>query len=78
MHSLEQLESLWISYLDEIVSSGEVKTVNATIINKKGQSFKGEVVRYGLFSATHDMEFVRPISELNSFELLQRQPESIF
>ncbi|MDB9763704.1 MotA/TolQ/ExbB proton channel family protein [Gammaproteobacteria bacterium] len=76
VHSLEQLESLWISYLDEIVSSGEVKTVNATIINKKGQSFKGEVVRYGLFSATHDREFVRPISELNSFELLQRQPES--
>ena len=61
VHSLEQLESLWISYLDEIVSSGEVKTIDATIINKKGQSFEGEVVRYGLFSATHDREFVRPI-----------------
>jgi biopolymer transport protein ExbB len=75
VHSLEQLESLWISYLDEIVSSGEVKRVNATIINTKGQSFDGDIVRYGLFSATHDKKFVRPISDLNGFELLQRQPE---
>jgi biopolymer transport protein ExbB len=75
VHSLEQLESLWISYLDEIVSSGEVKTVNTTIINKKGQSFNGDIVRYGLFSATHDKKFVRPVSDLNGFELLQRQPE---
>ena len=75
VHSLDQLQNLWISYLDEIVSSGEVKTVNANIIDKNGKSITGEIVRYGHFSTTYQNKFVTPVPELNGFELLQRQPE---
>lgn len=75
VHNLEQLQNLWISYLDEIVSSGEVKTINANIIDKNGESNVGEIVRYGHFTTSYDNKFVTPIPELNGFELLQRQPE---
>ncbi len=75
VHSLDQLQNLWISYLDEIVSSGEVKTVDANIIDKNGESITGEIVRYGHFSTTYQNKFVTPVPELNGFELLQRQPE---
>ena len=75
VHSLEQLQNLWISYLDEIVSSGEVKTLDANIIDKNGESITGEVVRYGHFNTTYKNKFVTPAPELNGFEVLQRQPE---
>ena len=75
VHSLDQLQNLWISYLDEIVSSGEVKTIDANIIDKNGESITGEIVRYGHFTTTYQNKFVTPVPELNGFELLQRQPE---
>ena len=75
VHNLEQLQNLWISYLDEIVSSGEVKTINANIIDKNGESKVGEIIRYGHFTTSYDNKFVTPMPELNGFELLQRQPE---
>ena len=75
VHNLKQLQNLWISYLDEIVSSGEVKTINANIIDKNGESNEGEIVRYGHFTTSYNNKFVTPIPELNGFELLQRQPE---
>ena len=75
VHSLDQLQNLWISYLDEIVSSGEVKTIDANIIDKNGESITGEIVRYGHFTTTYENKFVTPVPELNGFELLQRQPE---
>ena len=75
VHNLEQLQNLWISYLDEIVSSGEVKTIKANIIDKSGESKVGEIVRYGHFTTSYDNKFVTPMPELNGFELLQRQPE---
>ena len=75
VHDLNQLQNLWISYLDEIVSSGEVKTVEANIIDKDGESITGEIVRYGHFTTTYKNKFVTPVPELSGFELLQRQPE---
>ena len=75
VHNLEQLQNLWISYLDEIVSSGEVKTVEANIIDRDGESITGEIVRYGHFTTTYKNKFVTPVPELSGFELLQRQPE---
>ena len=75
VHDLNQLQNLWISYLDEIVSSGEVKTVEANIIDRDGESITGEIVRYGHFITTYKNKFVTPVPELSGFELLQRQPE---
>jgi len=76
VHSLVELEDLWIAYFDEIVAGSEIKTFNAQITNPDGESFEGPVTRYGLFSASHDGKFVTPVSSLNSFQLLAKQPES--
>ena len=75
VHSIEELEVLWLEYFNEIVASGEVKELKSKIINSKGDSFEDNIVRYGLFSASYKSEFIKPINELNGFELLQRQPE---
>ena len=75
VHSIEELEVLWLEYFDEIVASGEVKEFKSKIINSKGDSFEDNIVRYGLFSASYKSKFIKPINELNGFELLQRQPE---
>ena len=76
VHNLSQLEDLWLAYFGEIASSGEVKKITTNVIDESGVSSTGEIVRYGLFSASHDGGYVIPSSELNGFKLLQRQPEN--
>jgi len=76
VHNLSQLEDLWLAYFGEIASSGEVKIITTNVIDESGVSSTGEIVRYGLFSASHDGGYVTPSSELNGFKLLQRQPEN--
>ena len=76
VHNLAELEDLWLAYFDEIVAGSEIKTFNAQVTNPDGESFEGPVTRYGLFSASHNGKFVTPISSLNSFQLLAKQPES--
>ena len=78
VHSLEQLENLWLSYFDEIVAGSEIKSFKANITNPNGENLTGNVTRYGLFSASHDGEFLKPVSSLNSFQLLAKQPESMY
>jgi biopolymer transport protein ExbB len=78
VHSLEQLENLWISYFDEIVAGSEIKSFEANVTNPNGENLTGNVTRYGLFSASHDGKFVKPVSSLNSFQLLAKQPESTY
>ena len=75
VHNIAQLETLWISYLNEIAASGEIKKVKTNIIDPKGNSYEDEIVRYGLFSASIGNSFVTPASDLNGFQLLKRQPE---
>ena len=76
IHNKQNFEDLWISYLDQIVSGSEIKRFNANITYPDGENEVGEVVRYGLFSATHDKKFLKPEPSLNSFLLLENQPES--
>ena len=78
VHNLDQLENLWISYFDEIVAGSEIKNFEATITAPNGENIVGEVTRYGLFSASYDGKFVKPVSSLNSFQLLAKQPENTF
>jgi len=75
VHNLSQLEDLWLAYFGEIASSGDVKKITTNVIDESGVSSTGEIVRYGLFPASHDGGYVTPSSELNGFKLLQRQPE---
>tara|TARA_B100000780_G_scaffold78067_1_gene52916 strand:- start:3903 stop:5216 length:1314 start_codon:yes stop_codon:yes gene_type:complete len=76
VHNLTELEDLWLAYFDEIVAGSEIKTIEAQVTDADGESFQGAVTRYGLFSASHKGKFVTPVSSLNSFQLLAKQPES--
>ena len=78
VHNLNQLENLWMSYFDEIVAGSEIKTFKATITSPNGENIAGDITRYGLFSASYDGKFVKPVSSLNSFQLLAKQPEGTF
>ncbi|MDA8696814.1 MotA/TolQ/ExbB proton channel family protein, partial [Gammaproteobacteria bacterium] len=63
---------------DEIVAGSEIKTFKATITSPNGENIAGDITRYGLFSASYDGKFVKPVSSLNSFQLLAKQPEGTF
>ena len=43
VHSLEQLENLWLSYFDEIVAGSEIKSFEANITNPGGDNLTGNV-----------------------------------
>lgn len=76
VHSKANFQDLWLAYLDQIAAGSEVKEFEATITMPNGENTTGSVVRYGLFSATHDNKFLKPEPELDSFKLLGSQPES--
>ena len=39
VHNINELETLWLEYFNEIVASGEIKEFKSKIINSKGDSF---------------------------------------
>ena len=45
VHNLENLEDLWILHLNEINSSGEIKEIQANVINSDGDIEKDNLVR---------------------------------
>jgi len=78
VHDINQFEALWFAYFDEIVAGSESKLITAPIINPDGESFEGEITRYGLFTASYKNKFLKPSSELKAFQLLPKQPERQF
>ena len=75
VHNINELETLWLEYFNEIVASGEIKEFKSKIINSKGDAFEDNIIRYGLFSASYNSKYIKTLPELGGFELLQRQPE---
>ena len=76
VHNLDDFESLWLSYFDQIVAGSEIIKFNAPITLPNGESIAGNVIRYGLFNAVYNNKFLEPKPSLNSFQLLASQPES--
>ena len=75
VHDLNDLETLWILHLNEIASSGEIKEIEANIINRKGDLESTKLVRYGPFNIVNDNEFLRTDIANNAFKALAKQPE---
>ena len=76
VHNLSELENLWLAYFDEIAAGGEIKTINANVTNPKGENFNTDITRYGLFNMVYEDKYLKPVSSLNAFQMLPRQPES--
>ena len=76
IHNLEDFESLWLSYFDQMVAGSEIRSFESFITLPNGENISGIVTRYGLFNAVHKNSFLEPEQSLNSFQLLANQPES--
>ena len=76
VHNLSELENLWLAYFDEIAAGGEIKTINANVTNPKGKNINTDITRYGLFNMVYEDKYLKPVSSLNAFQMLPRQPES--
>ena len=75
VHNLENLEDLWILHLNEINSSGEIKEIQANVINSDGDIEKDNLVRYGPFNMVKNKSFVKTDIANNAFSVLQKQPD---
>jgi biopolymer transport protein ExbB len=60
VHNLEDFESLWISYFDQIVAGSEIVKFKAPITLPNGNNIEGDVTRYGLFNASYDDNILEP------------------
>mgnify|MGYP001974501717 CR=1 FL=1 len=76
IHELQDFESLWLSYFDQMVAGSEIKTIKSSVTLPNGENISGDVTRYGLFNVVHNNKFLEPEQSLNSFQLLANQPES--
>ena len=68
VHNKENFEDLWTAYLDQIAAGTEIKQIASSITMPNGDNKQGDIVRYGLFTATHDGEYLKAEPELKSFK----------
>jgi len=76
--SLEELESMWLTFMEEIAESGSVKRFTTTIRDSEGNDQEQEVVRIGSFNAVSGDKFLGFSATDNKLYELARQPESRF
>ena len=76
VHNRKNFEDLWQAYLEQIVSGSEIIRFDGNITMPDGENEVGTIVRYGLFTATYDNKFLKAQPDLESFQLLENQPES--
>jgi len=74
--SIEELEGLHTTLLQEMVESGKVVTFDASVTRADGSVEQGKVLRVGVFNASKGDEFLRFQPETGSLVVLTRQPES--
>lgn len=70
--TIEQLEGLWFTMLQEIGEQGKVVRYDASVIGSDNQSSQEEVVRIGPFSAFTDQGYL--INTNEALRYLARQP----
>ncbi len=73
--SLEKLEQLWITLLEEMAQSGRVVKFPATIVDANGEQSDREVVRVGAFNTISQGKYLRYVPETRQLVELTRQPE---
>ena len=76
--SLEQLEKLWFTLLQEASAQGQVIRYNAPVVTIDGNETSASVVRIGPFTAISDGKFVDYLPETQRLTELARQPGDRF
>lgn len=73
--NMAQLESLWLSVLQEMTESGKVSQFKGQVTNAAGETRTAEIYRIGAFSALADGNYVRYAPETGQLVDLPRQPD---
>jgi len=76
--NLEELEGLWMAFLEEMTESGRVVRFDAEIVRPDGTVFNSPVVRVGVFNAVYEDNFLNFVPETDSLQELPRQPQDRF
>lgn len=72
--SIEELERLWITILEEMNQAGKVVKFPANVVSEDGGRYQTDVVRVGVFNAIIDGAFLRYIAETGTLAELAKQP----
>ena len=72
--SVEELEKLWFTLLNEMYESGKVVSFNTSVLNPSGEIVNQEVLRLGQFNAISEKKYLRFISEEQKLEFLEANP----
>lgn len=76
--SIEELERLWITILEEMNQAGKVVKFPASVVAEDGGRYQADVVRVGVFNAIVEDAFLRYIPETGALAELARQPADRF
>lgn len=76
--TIEELEALTNTFLEEMVQSGKVVRFTDTVVNEDGTPVEQDVVRVGVFNAINNDGFLRYLPETQSLVVLGRQPSGRF
>lgn len=72
--SIKDLESLWMSLLNEIVYSGQISKFNTKVIFKDGESKEVPVVRTGSFNLASEVGYLLFVAHTQQVTELAKQP----
>lgn len=72
--SAEDLDSFWMTLLEDLTSSGQVQRVELPVVGVDGQRSEQSVLRVGSFSAFTDENFLRYDSDAGELLTPGRQP----
>ena len=73
--SLEELERLWLTLLEEMTQSGQVVKFATTVTEPDGAQSEREIVRVGTFNGVSEGQYLRYVPETRQLAELARQPE---
>ncbi len=74
--SVQELEKLWFTLLNEIYESGKVVKFDSPVLDTSGDAESQEVLRIGQFNAISDRRYLRFIPEQQILEFLEANPPS--
>jgi len=72
--SIDELDQLWLTLLEEMTESGKVVQFSAPVISSDGIEQQREVTRVGVFNAFSDGKYLRYLPETERLVELARQP----
>ena len=72
--SVEELEKLWFTLLNEMYESGKVVSFNTSVLNTSGDIVNQEVLRVGQFNAISEKKYLRFIPDEQKLEFLEANP----